>query len=288
MSERLKLLVKPAKQRFKDLNFCFCGYEACEPLHSFGPAVRANYLIHFIVSGKGIFYAGNQSYKLGAGEGFLIEPDVSTFYQADAADPWTYFWIGFDGEKAPEIISKIGLGNTNLTFHSTQLEEMEKIILEIINHSTLANYDELMIESLMYKFMATISKDITVLGSERIKGNEYVRQAVEYIQANYAKPIHIQDVADYVNINRGYLYSLFMKELDMSPQEYLRNVRLTRASEQLNVTDMPVEAVAAANGYPDPAVFTKAFKKMHGISPTRYRKRTEEISNRSIIGQNEE
>ena len=287
MSDRLKLLVKPAKQRFKDLNFCFRGYEVCDPLHSFGPAVRANYLIHFITAGKGVFYAGNQSYKLGAGDGFLIEPDTTTFYQADALDPWTYFWIGFDGDMAGEIISKIGLGNTNLTFRSTQHEEIGKIILEIINHSTMANYDELMIESLLYRFMAVISKDITVMGSERIKGNEYVRQAVEYMQANYSKPIHIQEVADYVNINRGYLYSLFKEELNMSPQEYLRNVRLTRASEQLNITDLPVETIAAANGYPDPAVFTKAFKKMHGLSPTKYRKRTEEISNRSMIEEGE-
>lgn len=282
MSDKLKLLLKPAKQRFKDLHFCFCGYEVCDPLHSFGPAVRANYLIHFIVSGKGIFQAGNQTYKLEAGDGFLIEPDVSTFYQADDAEPWTYFWIGFDGDMAGVILSKIGLGGSNLTFYTTQQEEMEKIVLEIINHSTMANYDELMIESLLYKFMAVISKDITVLGSERIKGNEYVRNAVEYIHANYSKPISVQEVADHININRGYLYSLFMEELDVSPQEYLRKVRLTRAAEQLNITDLPVEAVAAANGYSNPAVFSKAFKKMHGLSPVMYRKRTQENSEKSI------
>lgn len=282
MSDKLKLLFKPTKQRFKDLYFCFCGYEVCDPLHSFGPAVRANYLIHFIVSGKGIFQAGNHTYKLGAGDGFLIEPDVSTFYRADDAEPWTYFWIGFDGDMAGVILSKIGLGGSNLTFYTTQQEEMEKIILEIINHSTMANYDELMIESLLYKFMAVISKDITVLGSERIKGNEYVRNAVEYIHANYSKPIRVQEVADHININRGYLYSLFMEELDVSPQEYLRKVRLTRAAEQLNMTDLPVEAVAAANGYSNPAVFSKAFKKMHGLSPVMYRKRTKENSEKSI------
>lgn len=73
----------------------------------------------------------------------------------------------------------------------------------------------------------------------------------------------------------------------MSPQEYLRNVRLTRAAEQLNMTDSPVEVIAAANGYTDPAVFTKSFKKKHGLSPTQYRKRTEENSNKSLIEEDE-
>ena len=253
------------------------------PLHSFGPAVRANYLIHFVLSGKGMFTCKGQSYHLKAGEGFLIEPGVSAFYQADATDPWAYLWLGFDGNMAQDIVSKIGLGGTNLTFQSSHGKELEDIILEIIRHSTLSNYDVLMIESLLFRFMGFISRDITVLGSHRIKGNEYVRKAVEYIQNNYSKAIHVQEVANHVNINRGYLHSLFKEELGMSPQEYLRNVRLTRAAEQINMTDEPVEIIAAANGYPDPAVFSKAFKKMHGLSPTQYRKRTMENSRKSIM-----
>ena len=40
------------KHKFSDLYLCFCGYEACQPLHSYGPAVRPNYVIHYIISGK--------------------------------------------------------------------------------------------------------------------------------------------------------------------------------------------------------------------------------------------
>ena len=43
------------KHKFSDLYLCFCGYEACQPFHSYGPAVRPNYVIHYIISGKGTF-----------------------------------------------------------------------------------------------------------------------------------------------------------------------------------------------------------------------------------------
>lgn len=40
------------------------GYEECEPGHSFGPAVRKSYMIHYITSGKGIFKCEGKEYHL--------------------------------------------------------------------------------------------------------------------------------------------------------------------------------------------------------------------------------
>ena len=79
------------KHKFSDLYLCFCGYEACQPFHSYGPAVRPNYVIHYIISGKGIFTIGNRTYRLTAGQGFFLMPNVRTYYEADADDPWTCF-----------------------------------------------------------------------------------------------------------------------------------------------------------------------------------------------------
>lgn len=107
-------------------------------------------------------------------------------------------------------------------------------------------------------------------------GSLYVRKAVEFIQNNYCNPIHITDIADYVCINRSYLYTLFQKELGMSPQEYLTNYRLTQAAELLVITDISIESVALSCGYSDPLVFSKAFKAKNGITPSRYRKKEQQ------------
>ena len=73
-------------ERFMDLTIYQYGYEKCEPLHSFGPYVRNNYLFHYVMSGKGCLHANDEAgnttyYEIEAGNGFIIEPGyVNTYY----------------------------------------------------------------------------------------------------------------------------------------------------------------------------------------------------------------
>ena len=84
-----------------------CGCSQTEALHSFGPASKPHYLIHYVLSGKGHFRFHDKEYRLEAGYGFLIQPNELAFYQADAKDPWSYLWVGFAGSRAEEYLSLI-------------------------------------------------------------------------------------------------------------------------------------------------------------------------------------
>ena len=267
-------ILKARGRQFSELYLCFCGYQECAPGYAFGPAVRSNYVIHYILKGKGIYRAEGASYTLEAGQGFLIRPDVQTFYQADEADPWSYLWIGFDGSRTAEYLAGLGLGENQLTYRSSKGNQLYRIVRDMLKHNTYTTANQFMLESLLYAFFSALSEDLVVVSvSGRSDGSLYVRKAVEFIQTNYANPIRVTDIADYVCINRSYLYTLFRKELHMSPQEYLSNYRLTRASELLIVTDLSVESVAFSCGYSDPLVFSKAFKAKTGQTPSRYRSR---------------
>ncbi len=262
------------ERQFPELYMCLCGYARCSPGHSFGPAVRPNYIIHYIMEGKGSYTVGGVRYELEAGQGFLIEPGVQTFYQADGEEPWSYLWVGFGGEKAEEYLKSTGLGESRLIYRSSQGERLKQIVLSMLNHNTYALSDQFYLEGLLYSFLGVLAENMDVFSvPERGTGSLYVRKAVEFIQNNYCNPIHITDIADYVCINRSYLYTLFQKEIGMPPQEYLANYRLTRAAELLLITDISIESVALSCGYSDPLVFSKAFKAKNGLTPSKYRKR---------------
>lgn len=46
----------------------------CTPAHSFGPAIRDHFLIHYIIEGSGTFLENGKLYKLHKNQGFIIFP----------------------------------------------------------------------------------------------------------------------------------------------------------------------------------------------------------------------
>jgi transcriptional regulator GlxA family with amidase domain len=86
----------------------------------------------------------------------------------------------------------------------------------------------------------------------------------------------VAEIAKRVNVERGYLYTLFMKNLGLSPQEYLLRFRLTKATDLLNHTDLSIDKITVECGYQDTATFSKAFRKMFGIPPGKFRKEIRE------------
>ena len=275
--------------KFKDFYLCFCGYADCEPLHSYGPATRADYIIHYIIKGKGIYQVGERKYHLSEGQGFLIEPEVLTFYQADKDDPWTYIWIGFDGSDAGKWIQDIGLNSKKLTFQCSYAEELKKIVLDMLKHIKVTTSNLYYLQGMLYQFFSVLTRDSFVDSLEdESKENRYVMEAITYIRNNYPEGIGVEDVAKAINVSRNYLYMIFKNKLDLSPKEFLTDFRISRAKEQLTLTELSIEQVAASCGYQNTLVFTRAFKQKLGVPPSRYRKeRRKEVKDSLVAGQEE-
>lgn len=94
-----------------------CGFQRCSPGHTWGPAVRDHFLIHYITSGKGVYDSGSGKYSLSAGDGFLVVPNRLITYWADQSDPWEYYWVGFNGTDAERLVCEAGLSAEQPIFH---------------------------------------------------------------------------------------------------------------------------------------------------------------------------
>lgn len=281
-----------AGEQMGNLYVTCCGLSRTEPMHSFGPALKPHYLIHYILSGKGKFVSGKEEYPLEAGYGFLITPDELAFYQADEEEPWTYVWVGFSGVQAEEYVNNIGLSVRQPIFKSDASEELYRIVKDMMEHNTYGLANDLRRNGQLSVFLSVIAESGRMeKRSENDKANIYVRKAISFIQNNYCNPIKVTDVADYVCVNRSYLYTLFQKSMGMSPQQFLTTFRITKATELLQITSLPIESIALSCGYHDPLVFTKAFRQIKQMSPTSFRKemqKGETRRNREYLRQVEE
>ena len=271
MEKAYKLLFNTEES--DDLYVYCCGLSKTLPGHSFGPALKPHFMIHYCLSGKGRFQIGGKTYPLKEGYGFLIVPDELAYYVSGEKDPWTYVWIGFGGKRAGAIVSQLGLSVNQPVFKSTASKDIYDLVKDMMDHNTFSVEDVLRRNGLLSMFLSVIASGISVTArSDSGSANDYVTKAQAYIRSNYCNPIKVSDIANYVCINRSYLYTLFEKSLGISPQQYLTSYRIAKAVELLQLTRLPIESIAISCGYSDPLVFSKAFRQEKKMSPSQYRK----------------
>lgn len=99
-----------------------------------------------------------------------------------------------------------------------------------------------------------------------------IRQIQNYIQANYQAQISLNDLANRLYLSNAYLSKYIKKHLGLTFMEYLNNVRLFHAVDELLYTKKNMTRIALDNGFPTSAAFTKAFKDIYREAPSEYRK----------------
>lgn len=256
-----------------DMNMYSCGIEDCKGGHSWGPAVRDHYIIHYILGGRGTFNVGNDTYMLGKNDGFLICPDTAVHYEADMDEPWSYAWVGFQGLKADTYLKQAGLAKHTPVFRYERDHFLKDCLMRMIDTKQLSKGKEIRLLGLLYEFLSQLveTADDNPTGKNNTK-EEYVKKALEYIRMNYSRSISIAEIARNVGLDRSYLYSLFHVFVSSSPQEYLINFRMGKACDLMRTTSLTIGGIARSVGYEDPLMFSKAFKKAKGLSPRDFRK----------------
>ncbi|MBU9711597.1 AraC family transcriptional regulator [Evansella tamaricis] len=277
-SARYKCLEYLKKNSY-DLYLCYCGIEECDPNHSYGPISRNEYLLHYVIKGKGIFKADGKTYHIGENEAFLIYPSETTYYEADKYDPWTYLWIGFDGIKAETSLINASFTEENRVSKFDCGETLIHYVNGMLNASKLTYSNELKREGYLFMFLSALIQEKTDKKSNSQNPevydypfHVYVEHALDFISHNYERNIKVIDIADYIGINRSYLTTIFKKSLKESPQEYLVKYRLEKACTLLKTTDLLVNEIAANVGYHNALTFSKVFKSYYKMSPKTYRK----------------
>lgn len=255
-----------------DLNVYQCGTQICEAGHSNGPAVRPYYLLHFIISGSGIFQTGGQTYHLHSGDAFLICPNKLSYYCSDNQTPWTYAWIALDGIKAEEYFSRAGLTSKTPIYHAVDTLTVQRSLLKVVNYTKTNSYSELRLLGFLYLFLAELTKQSASASvAATSPKEEYLQKIVKYIHVHIWDRITVAELAAHVGLDRSYLYKIFKQSLKTSPQEFILNAKLQHACGLLRTTDMTIGSIARSVGYQDQLAFSKIFKQKYGCSPKQYR-----------------
>lgn len=259
-----------------ELCLTYCGWESCRPGHRFGPNQRTSSVLHVIQKGKGTLEINKKVYELKAGDAFFLPPGVEAWYEADWEEPWCYMWVGFIGINAEEYASSAGFSLKNPVRKVNCVENVWAYISQMLEAHQLTYANELRRNAFLRLVLAELIGDYQQTARRantvhHYSGALYAKHAMEYITYHYNERLKINELADYIGVNRSYLASSFKKTFGCSPQEFLVNLRMEKAKVLLKKQDMSISAVANAVGYTDQLAFSKVFKQHFGMSPSTYK-----------------
>lgn len=264
---------KYVKENF-EMNVDECGIEQGISGLGYNYEVLKNAVIHYVTKGYGTFKFNGKVYNLKKGDIFILLKGMQVEYVASIDDPWEYYWIGFSGSNANEYLNRTSITNSCVA-NCEENSKIPQIILNMCEISKTYNpskSDDILLlkelYSLLYALIEEFPKPFEYKDKEL---HTYIQDALNFINSNYMHSITVQEIADYVNLSRSYLYKMFIKNLGISPQRYLINLRMYKATLLLKSTKLPIGEVASSVGYSDSLLFSKTFSKHFSMSPLNYR-----------------
>ena len=166
--------------------------------------------------------------------------------------------------------------NSFLAFQTEDKEEirgyMFQLIREYVSQEVYGEkICEHLLEILFLKLMACSQK--TMFSSYLPAEMKKVAPMILYLQQNFSHAT-LEDTAEKFHYSTGSVSRIFKKYTGITVNHYLKRLRLQKALELLETTELPVQEVASAVGYEDISYFISQFKKKYGVTPLQYRKKS--------------
>lgn len=114
-----------------------------------------------------------------------------------------------------------------------------------------------------------------VYSSQDARKVTQIRPAINYIDANYNKPITLADVAKASHLSISRLAHIFKEQMGITIIDYLTSVRIERAKQLLLATDQNCTEICFEVGYNNQSYFTRTFKGLVGMTPRQFKDRNQ-------------
>lgn len=121
--------------------------------------------------------------------------------------------------------------------------------------------------SVFYRFVGY------VFDFSKFEHTDIMQKVVNFVRDNYKNRITLEDAAAFVGLSRNYLSGIIKEELGMPFSDYVHSVRVEKSKELLPNPALGLAEIADLVGYSDQSYYTKAFTRITGVSPGKYRKK---------------
>ena len=236
----------------------------------------SQYVLIYCTDGEGWYKLDGNQYTVKANHCFILPAYKPHEYGASESAPWSIYWIHFKGEFASFYGEKFKtpfyIPPGRLSRIRDRLQIFEDIYTALSHGFSRSNIE--FASSSLYYFLATIKYLDTFRTSrqQHEAEQEIVDSAIHYMKENIDKSCSLESLSDYVGYSPSHFSAVFKKKIGTSPINNMIKLRMQRACELLERTDLKVNQLCCMVGISDPYYFSKLFVKNIGVSPSVYRR----------------
>lgn len=236
--------------------------------------ISQNILI-YCIDGKGWLKIQNDILQVQRGQYIIIPADMPHKYGSDESDPWSIYWLHFKGNSATHFASLLSKHHTQ--FSSAIHFSDERIRLFDTLYATLeSGYsgDNLgYINMCLWYFLSSFCyADIFHIPYNN-QEKDAIDLSIDFMQRNLHMPLSLQALAAEVHISPSHYSALFKKKTGYPPLEYFNHIKVQKACQYLQFTNLQIKEIAYKLGINDPFYFSRFFSNIMGVSPLDYRNR---------------
>lgn len=241
----------------------------------------------------------DRKYTLHSGDSLLLLPGL-THKGFDYSEKGTsFYWFHFcfnnrDGVRGQDSVigseeaeAAISLINNNnffgdfssfcllpATIKGVNLDRISILFHQLLHLLSSSYYTGLATHYLLTSLLIELTQQNILQFKDRHEkesSSDKLPKILEWIRVHSMQNISLADVSHEFNYSREYLARYFKKHMGMSMQQYIYNLKLSKAKELLCESDQTVREIAEALGFQDEKYFMKLFKRMEDTTPKQYR-----------------
>ena len=236
------------------------------------PNGRVDYHVLYIVRGVCHLVLAQGERLVPAGHFILFRPGERQEYFFDADSGSFSYYIHFTGRDVESVLRGLKLWDITVGA-SPNSRELSRMLDEMIReYSLLQTAHEAITGGLLLSVLGLLSRGVGLSQAQIDEKKQVrVRRVIERMYADMDKKLSIEELARECNYSVGYFSHLFRAVTGVAPHAYMCRLRIERAKNLLDSTDLSVLEIALAVGCEDQNYFSRFFKEQTGFSPSAYR-----------------
>lgn len=232
--------------------------------------------LYYALDGEFQIELEGKNYHLGTGDIFVVNSNVPHAFLTYRASLTVLFQISKDFLTELTKNPIISFECSSLLHESAAMVQLRGLLKRTLHYRVNTNFlDKIREYGYCCEVLECLIKNFSVwnMAWNQEEGQEArLDEILSYIQANYDKPLNLQILADRFFLSVQYLSKYIKHHLGMGFFEYLDEVRLYHAVDELLYTDYSLTKIAYDNGFPNLSSFNRAFRQKYETTPSSYRK----------------